>query len=60
MITTITTAAELYASCPTMQGMVASWVENRRCPLPLVDLLLENGLESQAEAARWGSGRERN
>lgn len=38
------------------RAFLAVWDKGRRCPLPLVDFLLEHGLESQAEAARWCAG----
>lgn len=55
MTTTITTASELYACCSDFAAMIELWRIERRCPLPMVDLLLEWGLESQAEAARWAA-----
>jgi hypothetical protein len=53
--TTATTARELYECDPDFRALVGVWVEHRRCPLPLVDLLLGYGFESQAEAARWAA-----
>lgn len=47
------TAAELYATDPGFRGFVRCWVRRRRCPLPLVDYLLDRGMESQAACARW-------
>jgi hypothetical protein len=55
---TTMTAADLYAADSTMRALVAAWNEHCRCPLPLVDFLLENGLDSQAEAARWAATKE--
>ena len=44
-----------YLSDPQFVALLDSWGRRRRCPLPLVDWLLERGLESQAEAARWAA-----
>ena len=45
------TAAELYQMCPDFRSLVLQWVTDRRCPIGLVDFLLEHGMESQAEVA---------
>lgn len=56
MTTTDTlTARKLYDTDATMRAFIASWDAERRCPMPLVDFLLEQGLESAAEAARWAA-----
>lgn len=47
------TARELYDTDPGFRGFLACWDEDRRCPLELVDYLLDRGMDSQAEAARW-------
>lgn len=49
------TAAELYATDAGFRGFLAVWDQNRRCPLELVDYLLDRGMESQAECARWAA-----
>lgn len=53
MTSTITTAAELYQCDSQMRALIAVWDSERRCPMGLVDLLLENGMSTAAEAARW-------
>lgn len=47
------TANSLYKTCTTLRGFIASWVKEKRCPLPLVDYFLEHDMVSQAECARW-------
>ncbi len=47
------TAAELYECDPGFRGFLAVWERDRRCPLELVDYLIERDMESQAECARW-------
>lgn len=47
------TAADLYECDPGFRGFLAVWVENRRCPLELVDYLLDRDMEGPAECARW-------
>ncbi len=47
------TATELYPLSIELQAFLTAWERDRRCPLELVDYLLEQGLESQAECARW-------
>lgn len=47
------TAAELYGCDTDFRAMLDTWVENRECPYPLVELLLERGLDNQADCARW-------
>ena len=49
------TVNELYERSDQFRALIASWVSERRCPLPLVDLCLENQLESAAEACRWAA-----
>jgi hypothetical protein len=51
----ITSARDLYKHNDTFRAGIAAWVEERRCDLRLVDLLLEYGLTSQAEGARWAA-----
>lgn len=53
MTQTVTDAKTLYEVSADFRAMIGVWVDERRCPLPLVDYLLELGLESQAECARW-------
>ena len=48
-------ARELYDREPTFRAGITAWVEERRCDLRLVDLLLEYGLTTQAECARWAA-----
>lgn len=38
---------------PDFIGFCEKWKAERWCPAPLVDWLLERGMELQAEAARW-------
>lgn len=54
-MTTTATATDLYAQYAEFRSMIDLWVAHRRCPLPLVDWLLELGMESMAEAARWAA-----
>lgn len=49
------TAHELHESDPGFRGFISSWVTEGRCPLPLVDYLLEREMLSQAECARWAA-----
>lgn len=49
------TARELYESDGGFRGFFAAWEKDKRCPLPLVDYLLDRGMDSQAEAARWAA-----
>ncbi len=58
MTLTITDAKSLYEVSSDLRALIQVWVDERRCPLPLVDLLLEVGLESAAEAARWAATKE--
>jgi len=46
---------DLLDTDPTFVAFLACWERDRRCPFPLVDYLLELGLEGQAEGARWAS-----
>lgn len=46
-------ARTLYRKSREMRAFVGVWIKEKHCPMPLVDFLLENGLESQAECARW-------
>jgi hypothetical protein len=51
----VASARELYDREPTFRAGITAWVEERRCDLRLVDLLLEYGLTTQAECARWAA-----
>jgi hypothetical protein len=51
----VASARELYEREPTFRAGVLAWVADRRCDLRLVDLLLEYGLTTQAECARWAA-----
>lgn len=55
MTETVTDASSLYEVDADFRSMLALWDEHRRCPLPLVDYLLDRGLERQAEACRWAA-----
>ena len=56
MTTTVTSAKELLDSGDvTFCALLSVWQDEGRCPLPLVDLLLEYGLADAAEAARWAA-----
>jgi hypothetical protein len=55
MTRTVTDAKTLYEVLADFRILIGVWVEERRCPLPLVDLCLEYGLESQAAACRWAA-----
>ena len=48
-------ARELHDRDDTFRTGIAAWVEERRCDLRLVDVLLEHGLTAQAECARWAA-----
>jgi len=47
------TATELYERDEYFRKFVAYWVEHRRCPLELVDYLLDRDMSGPAECARW-------
>lgn len=49
------TCAELYPVSAELHGFLAAWSRDRRCPLELVDYLLEQDLPGPAEAARWAA-----
>jgi hypothetical protein len=36
-----------------LKGFLSHWDEYRRCPVPLIDFLLDHGLEDPAACARW-------
>jgi hypothetical protein len=56
MITKVfTTAKQLYDASPVLRGMIEQWVTDCRCPIQMVDYLMEHDLYSQAEAARWAA-----
>lgn len=44
-----------YATDDVVRALVDEWVARRRCPRPLVDRLLDLGLEDAADCARWAS-----
>ena len=49
------TAAELYKADPGFRALITIWVKKRRCPLVLVDYLLDREMYAQAECARWAA-----
>ena len=49
------TAQELHAADPDFRALVARWVRARRCPLVMVDYLLDREMYTQAECARWAA-----
>lgn len=49
------TAAQFYDENSDFRALLAAWKKDKRCPIGMVDLLLEHGLDSQAEAARWAA-----
>lgn len=49
------TAVELYKSNHDFKAFIDIWAVERRCPFPLQDLLLEEGMEDQADCAKWCS-----
>jgi hypothetical protein len=51
----VQSARELHERDATFRAGIAAWVAERRCDLKLVDLLLEYGLTTQAECARWAA-----
>jgi len=51
----VANARELYHRDDTFRAGIAAWVEERRCDLRIVDVLLEHGLTAQAEGARWAA-----
>lgn len=53
MTATITDARSLYEVSSEFRAMLQTWVRERECPVPMIDMLLENGLERQADACRW-------
>ena len=53
MTTTTLSARSLYDLSSDLRTFISIWDRHKRCPVPLVDLLLENDLYSQSEAARW-------
>lgn len=44
-----------YDSAPEFQQLIGAWIAARRCPIGLVDYLIENGFERQANAANWAA-----
>jgi hypothetical protein len=51
-------ATTLYTLDSTFKYFIDLWDQERECPVPLVDVLLEAGLDKQAEVARWCSEQE--
>ncbi len=49
------TARAAYDCDGDVKALVDVWVSERRCPLVLVDRLLELGLPTAAECARWAA-----
>lgn len=49
------TARELYDCDPRFRGFFDSWNADRRCPLAMVDYLLDRDMVDQAERARWAA-----
>lgn len=46
------TASDLTADL-TFCALIKTWEEDGKCPEVLIDYLLDHGLETQAECARW-------
>lgn len=46
---------DLYRRSPELRGFLAAWRADYRCPLELVDYLLEQDLPLAAAAARWAA-----
>lgn len=51
------TIPELYDASPDFRALVSQWVQDERCPIGLVDWLLENDQPDAAECARWCADR---
>ncbi len=49
------TATRLYATDTVFRVLVDLWVQEKRCPLILVDRCLDFGLEAAADCARWAA-----
>ena len=49
------TARELYDCDLRFRGFFDSWNADRRCPLAMVDYLLDLDMPEQAERARWAA-----
>jgi hypothetical protein len=56
---TITKARQLMDCDANFRAMIEVWKEQKQCPLPIADLLLEYGLVSQSEAALWAATTEK-
>lgn len=52
------TVVSLYTTNSTIRYLIDFWVDKRRCPMGLVDELLEEGLEDAADCALWASEKE--
>ncbi len=50
-----TAIGSLYARSDTFCAMIRVWDTQKQCPYGLVDLLLEEGLDGPAAAARWAA-----
>lgn len=56
MTSTVTSARELWDSGhPDFVALVRVWEVEKRCPLPLADVLMEHGLDRQSEVAKWAA-----
>lgn len=56
MTATTPTVAALYEESRTLQNMIAVWIQDRRCPFAMIDLLQElNASEDAVAAARWAA-----
>lgn len=49
------TAREAYDTDAVFRALVNEWVDERRCPLPLVDRCLDFDMPAAAECARWAA-----
>lgn len=49
------TLQELYDQNDDFRRMMNYWMETKECPISLADVLIENGMESQANAAYWAT-----
>jgi hypothetical protein len=48
-------ASTLYTVSSEFRSLIALWETEGRCPVPLVDYLLEHDLTAAAEACRWAA-----
>ncbi len=49
------TLREFYNENAEFRQLIAAWIAESRCPIGLVDFLIENGYERQANAANWAA-----